>query len=417
MTSRTGVIVVGGGPAGSYTAWQLARAGISVTLLDRARFPRDKPCAEYLSPEASRMLAAMGALEEVENSGAAQLAGMVVRAPDGAEIRGDFAAGHGFIAFRDRGLAIRRTRLDAILLERARGAGARIQEGVQVTGVLTDGRGRACGVEAITADRDRTVALHAQLVIGADGLRSVVARRLGLARRLGHPRRLAIVGHYEGVAGIGSMGEMHVEADGYCGMADVGLGQSNLAVVVPARRAREMIGGSRKFLDSWVSSHPHLATRFRGARSVGRALPTGPFASRTRRPWAPGAALVGDAADYFDPFTGEGIYSAMLGAEILFPFIEEALAARNARAADLALGGYASARRKAFAGKWIVERMIAAAVARPALMNRAARVLSVRKDMADLLVGVTGDFVPAREVLRPGYLYALFFQPLRSAWR
>ncbi|HEY9514877.1 MAG TPA: FAD-dependent oxidoreductase, partial [Gemmatimonadaceae bacterium] len=89
------VIVVGGGPGGASTAWHLARSGVDVLLLDRARFPREKPCAEYLSPEASRVLAAMGALETCEAAGAAHLAGMIVRAPSGERIHGDFASGHG----------------------------------------------------------------------------------------------------------------------------------------------------------------------------------------------------------------------------------------------------------------------------------------------------------------------------------
>jgi len=95
ITGGAEAIVVGGGPAGASTAWQLAREGRDVLLLDRARFPRDKPCAEYLSPEASRVLAAMGVLEEVERAGAVALRGMVVRAPDGGVIRGEFAAARG----------------------------------------------------------------------------------------------------------------------------------------------------------------------------------------------------------------------------------------------------------------------------------------------------------------------------------
>jgi flavin-dependent dehydrogenase len=119
---------------------------------------------------------------------------------------------------------------------------------------------------------------------------------------------------------------------------------------------------------------------------------------------------VGDAADFFDPFTGEGIYAALRGGELLAPFAREA-AASPARAGDRALRAYDAARRREFAGKWAVERLIGAAVASPALMNHAARVLSRRRDMADILVGVTGDFIPAREVLRPGYLLRLLVPP------
>src|SRR5512143_3646798 len=102
------VLVVGGGPAGSAVTTFLARAGVDVHLVDRAQFPRPKPCAESLSPQASQLLEAMGALERVERSGAAQLSGIRVRAPSGALIAGDFVASHGFRGFRDRGLSVRR---------------------------------------------------------------------------------------------------------------------------------------------------------------------------------------------------------------------------------------------------------------------------------------------------------------------
>src|SRR6185312_5524296 len=201
------VLVVGGGPAGSSTACHLARRGIEVAVVDRARFPRDKPCAEYLSPEASRLLDAMGVLGECERAGAAQLAGMVVRAPNGALLRGDFAAAHGFRGFRDRGLALRRPVLDALLLERARAEGARVVEEERVTGLVRDARGAVVGIETLDAN-GQAGERRAAIVVGADGLRSVVARRLGLSRARRRPKRVAMIAHYRGVAGMGAYGEM-----------------------------------------------------------------------------------------------------------------------------------------------------------------------------------------------------------------
>ena len=406
------VIVVGGGPAGAATAWALAREGVEVLVLDRARFPRDKPCSEYMSPQASRVLAEMGALDAVEGAGAAQLAGMIVRAPGGERIRGEYAAAHGFRGFRDRGLALRRRRLDPLLLDAARRAGARVEEGVRVVALDRDGFGRVTGVRTLEAHGAERVR-PARLVVGADGLRSVVSRRLGLAGRLPWPRRIAFVAHYAGVSGVGEHGEMHVERDGYCGIASVGNGEVNVAVVMPEHLVRVAAGDPGAVIDAWIARRPHLAPRFGGARRVSRARATGPFAARARRGWAPGAALVGDAADFFDPFTGEGIYAALRGGELLAPFAREAALA-PAGDGDRALRAYDAARRREFAGKWAVERLIGAAVASPALMNHAARVLSRRRDMADILVGVTGDFIPAREVLRPGYLLRLLLPPRMS---
>jgi flavin-dependent dehydrogenase len=409
LPAVTDVCIVGGGPAGAATAAFLAREGLGVTVLDRARFPRPKACAEYLSPEASRLLEELGVLAAVEGAGAAQLAGMIVRAPNGRQIRGEFAAAHGFRGFRDRGLAVPRTTLDPLLLGAARAAGADVREGVRVTGLMRDAGGRVAGVETTGGT------VRASLVVGADGLRSQVARRAGLARTLPFfQRRVALVAHYEGVSGIGAHGEMHVERDGYVGLADVGGGRTNVALVVPVARSAGLAGDATGFLARRVAAIPHLAPRFATARRVTPVLATGPFASAARRGWAPGVALVGDAADFFDPFTGEGIYAALRGAELLAPFAAEAARARPGVAVrGDALAGYERARRAAFAGKWRVERLIGTAVTFPALLDRAASVLEERRDLADLLVGVAGDFVPPREVLHPRF-WSSFLLPRRA---
>ena len=400
------VIVVGGGPAGAATASALARGGVDVLVLDRARFPRAKACSEYLSPEAARVLASMAALDEIERSGAARLTGMRVRAPNGTWMRGRFAAAHGFLGYRDWGLALPRERLDAILLDCARRAGARVEERARVVDLELDRAGRVAGVHLLTPSG--AAVRRAHVVVGADGLRSVVARRLGLARVARWPRRVALVAHYRGVDDVGADGEMHVERDGYGGLANVGGGVTNVAVVVPARRGREIAAaGPATFLERWLAARPQLAPRFARAERVSPILATGPFASRARQAWAPGAALVGDAADFFDPFTGEGIYAALRGGELLASRLTAGGSLTDRPALDRALRAYDRARRHEFGGKWIVERVIGATVASCFVMNRVARGLAARRDLADILVGVTGDFVPAREVLRPAFVLRL----------
>jgi flavin-dependent dehydrogenase len=118
-----------------------------------------------------------------------------------------------------------------------------------------------------------------------------------------------------------------------------------------------------------------------------------------------GVALVGDAADFFDPFTGEGIYAALRGAELLAPRLSAVMARGMPRAADLA--PYDRDRRRAFADKWRIERAIGAVVARPALLDHVAARLARRPDLADLLVGVTGDFVPPLTLARPAIAWRL----------
>ena len=395
------VLVVGAGPAGASTAFQLARRGVKVRVLDRARFPRSKACAECLSPQAARLLDDMGVLAQVE-SHAARMNGIVVRAPDGSQALGDYRAGHGYRAYRDHGLSVRREILDATLVAAARDAGARVDESAQVTGVVRNERGSVLGVH-VRRPGGGSEELAAPVVVGADGLRSLVSRRLGLSRAWRWPRRIAIVAHYRGTLGITDRVELHVEHDGFVGIADVGAGVTTVAAVFPRQRAREFTGDAAGFLARWLASKPHLAGRFAGATLDGAARVAGPFASHARRAWAPGAFLVGDAADFFDPFTGEGIYAGLRGGELLADHVVAALGSRPADAGR----AYDDARRREFGGKWRVERLIGIGVASPVLMNRATRAMAVRKPLANLLAGVTGDFVPASEVLRPAFLVQL----------
>ncbi|PYO92253.1 MAG: geranylgeranyl reductase, partial [Gemmatimonadetes bacterium] len=138
MSARWDVVVAGAGPAGSATALLLARAGATVLMLDRARFPREKPCSEYLSPESSRVLARLGVLEAVAAAAPARLTGMRVVAPSGAAVVG---------RFENFSYALPRTRFDTILRDAAESGGVEVRERVKVEEVLYD-RGAVAGVVA-----------------------------------------------------------------------------------------------------------------------------------------------------------------------------------------------------------------------------------------------------------------------------
>ncbi len=391
-----------------------------VLLLDRARFPRHKPCSEYLSPETVRLLGDLDAtaLADVEARAPARLYGMRIVAPDGAEAVGRFSSDHRWPTPLPYGLALPRADLDFILRQAAQRAGATVREGVVVEdllyeagavgGVVMRDGGRGMGDEGWGMRE----AVRSRVVVGADGLRSVVARRMGGLLH-GWPRRVAFTAHVAGVAGVGEMGEMHVGRQGYVGLGPVGGGVTTVALVVPARAARPGQGTSwrDRFLPA-LEAFPKLAGRFGGAELVREVLAVGPLAQWSRRSIAAGggACLVGDAADFFDPFTGQGIFAALRGAELLAPVLIEALATGGSRPLPrAALAPYGRARRRAFLGKWAIERLIGVGVGWPALTNRVVERLARQPRLGDLLVGATGNFVPAHAVLAPHTLLRLLW--------
>lgn len=389
MSARWDAVVVGAGPAGSATALRLAHAGVKVLLLDRARFPREKPCSEYLSPESTRVLERLGpdVLAAVEAAAPAHLCGMKVVAPSGAGVVG---------RFETFSYALPRTRFDNILLDAARARGVDVREGVKVEELVYEA-GSVAGVVARETGNGTRDTYRARVVVGADGLRSVVARRLGKVIRTA-PYRIAFTAHVADVRDVHELGEMHVGRPGYVGFGPVGDGVTTVALVVPVKEARR---GGRFFQE--LERFPGIRGHFDARRMVRPVLATGPFARWSRRPVARGggALLVGDAADFFDPFTGQGIYSALRGAELASAAVLDHLAT------GASLARYANARRREFRGKWLLERLIGIAVGWPSLIEHVVGRLSRRPHLADLLVRATGNCVPARAALSPRVLAGL----------
>lgn len=396
------VLIVGAGPGGSAAAIRFARRGLRVRVLDRATFPRDKPCAEYMGPVAVRHFHDLGVLPTLDAAGGHALAGTALFAPSGTPLVGRFA-GLGAAAFRPTGLSLSRRVLDATLVAQARSEGVEVEEGVDVTDLLYEGGGVA-GVVTRGAD-GRLATIRAALVVGADGLRSVVSRKLG-RRRQGAPARIGFVAHVADVDGLGELAEIHVGREGYVGLNPIGGGVANVGLVVSRGRAREAGGDPAAFFYRMVEHFPGVAGRIRRERERRAVLVTGPFASSASRVTALGALLLGDAAEFFDPVTGDGIQSALTGAELAVEAVAGPLVRRGAVGA-VELAAYRALRRERFLAKWIVERAIGWGMELPPLFAHAVGRLRAH-GLGDVCVGVAGDILPARTALSPGFLLRMF---------
>lgn len=394
------VVIVGAGPAGAVTALLLARAGRRVVVIERAAFPRSKACGDCLSAAATGLLSELGLLDRVLDAGAARLAGWRLVAPAGH-------AGHG--RFPDgTALALERLVLDALLLDAAIEAGATPVRGhVQD---LTRTPRRITGVRL----RDGTGAVRevrAALVVGADGLRSVVARRARLIRRRPRLRKVSLTTHGMGPVGQSDRGEMHVLDGGCFGLAPAGAGRFNLTLVVEHDRARSLPErGPEAFLEAWLDRAPRARARVGDAALDRPYLASGPFDWPTRAATVPGLALVGDAAGYYDPFTGQGIYQAIEGARLLAGALDR-VPLHDDDTLTGALARYAAGHYRLTRPARRVQRVVEIALRRPGRADRVVRRLADAPAVLDRLLEVTGDLRPARALLSPRLLSSFLVPP------
>jgi flavin-dependent dehydrogenase len=402
------IVIVGAGPAGTATAIHLARAGWRIVVVDRAAFPRDKPCAEYLSPAAEPLLRELGVLDALLAAGAVRLRGFQIYAPDGRRFQGDFVGcrdAFGRVLF-DTGLSIPRLLLDSTLVEQARRSGVEVRERWSLASLHRD---LGTGLTRLEPSGQTADAILARLVIAADGVHSTVAQRLGL-HTPGRLRKIALVAHLRGLAGAGAYGEMHVAGRCYVGLArleDAARGDlCNVALVVDAKRDGRLVAGrADAFLFERLRTFPALAGRLQHAHIARRTLTASGLHVRARRLSTDGVLLVGDAAGYYDPFTGEGIYRALASARLAADVATEALAADDLSVTRLAR--YDRRYREAVHGRHLVEAAIQLGVNVPCLMTHVGSRLARRPALANTLIGVTGDYLPPRAVLRPGYVLGL----------
>jgi geranylgeranyl reductase family protein len=335
------VAIVGAGPAGSACAALCAAAGLSTLLIERATFPREKVCGDCLNPACWPILDRLGVSERVIALPHARLDTVEFIGTDDHVLRYPLPDG-------SRGeIAVKRSALDAVLIERASERGATVRQGAALT-ALEAGWRLTVGEEVF----------EAETLVAADGRNSTVARLLGLLPAA-HKDRLGLQAHLPAPKVEQRTVSMRLLPFGYCGVAGVGNGEVNVCLVA---RARDL-----DRLKAWAHDRFSLAPD-QAWRSIA------PLARAPLPPVHPRLLLVGDAARVVEPFTGEGIYYAL---------------ATGALAADAIIAGdlpsYAAQHRALYRGRLWVNELAKAAVLHPLFTTQVLRLARVWPGLLGML--------------------------------
>ncbi len=368
------VIVVGAGPAGSTTAFYLAQAGLDVLMLEKSAFPREKVCGDGLTPRGVRALVAMG-ISVSEQDGWVRNKGLrVIGAGKRLELPWPELS-----SYPGYGLVRPRTDLDQMLARRAQQAGARLLEGVTVTGPVLDERtGRITGVVAKEADGERTY--RARVIVAADGNSSRLSVGMGLRKRDDRPLGVAVRTYYTSPRHDDDYLESWLDLwdgdrllPGYGWIFGMGDGTSNVGLGLLNTSAAFGHTDYHALLRKWLAGMPGewgFTEENRTQPIRGAALPMG--FNRTPHYYR-GLLLAGDAGGMVNPFNGEGIAYAMESGEILARTIAQALARARRSETERVLAGYPQALREAYGGYYSVGRVFVKAIGRPELMRFATK--------------------------------------------
>jgi geranylgeranyl reductase family protein len=374
------VIVVGAGPAGSTTAYHLARAGLDVLLLEKTEFPREKVCGDGLTPRAVKQLVAMG-IDISEEAGWLRNKGLRIIA-GGVRLELDWP---DLASFPDYGLVRKRDDFDEQLARQAQKAGARLYERCNVSAPLVDDRtGRITGVKAKVGEEKREVTFHAPLVVAADGTSTRLSLAMGLHRREDRPMGVAVRTYFTSPRQDDDYLESWLELwdrrgpqdrllPGYGWIFGMGDGTSNVGLGVLNTSAAFKELDWREILKAWCASMPqdwgytpdNMTGPIRGA-----ALP---MAFNRQPHYTRGLLLVGDAGGLVNPFNGEGIAYAMESGQLAAEVIVQALGRATPAQRELALQRYPRVLKDTYGGYYTLGRAFVKLIGNPKVMQIAAQ--------------------------------------------
>ncbi|MGW3494234.1 geranylgeranyl reductase family protein [Streptomyces sp. NPDC001020] len=381
LTEHTAdVIVVGAGPAGSTTAYYLAKSGLDVLLLEKTAFPREKVCGDGLTPRAVKELVGMG-IDISEEAGWLRNKGLRIIG-GGVRLQLDWP---DLASYPDYGLVRKRDDFDEQLARQAQKAGARLYERCNVGAPIVDDRtGRITGVHAKLGEEKREVTFHAPLVVAADGNSSRLSLAMGLHRREDRPMGVAVRTYFTSPRHDDDYLESWLELwdrrggqerllPGYGWIFGMGDGTSNVGLGVLNTSASFKELDWREVLKAWCASMPedwgytpeNMTGPIRGA-----ALP---MAFNRQPHYTKGLLLVGDAGGLVNPFNGEGIAYAMESGRIAADVVVQAQARATPAQRELALQNYPKILKDTYGGYYTLGRGFVKLIGNPKVMKIAAQ--------------------------------------------
>lgn len=386
------VIIAGGGPAGASAAIHLATSGARVLLTEQKKFPRQKLCGEFISPECALHFEKLGVIDRLMTAGPASLKETVFYARGGKNV----IVPSSWFGTEGAALGLSRAEMDERLLRRASEAGAHVIEESQIVDLMFEAQ-RVVGVKVRGLE---DAVYRAPITIDATGRSRALTRRVEQQTEPQHrrPPLVAFKAHLENTNVAPGACEIYFYRGGYGGLSQIENGLSNLCFIAAARDVRRCGADAERVMREIVSQNHRAAVTLANAkaRSPWLAVSLEGFGRHSLAP-ADGLLAIGDAASFIDPFTGSGMLMALEGGEIAANVIGRRLDQIRAGSDLVALGKeYESAYRQAFASRLRLCSFIRRAAFAPGLAEVAIRLFSVSNRLRRRVARATRGGLPVQ---------------------
>jgi menaquinone-9 beta-reductase len=390
-------IIIGAGPAGCASAFFLHRAGYEVLVLDRASFPRDKVCGEFISPAADSILNELGVLDSIESEKPERVRGVFISSYEGPELGIDYPLiKNGQV--NPTSLSVPRFLLDNLLIKRLKNVGIKVLEKHSVDDFIFESE-NVSGV-IVRDPENKNFNIAAKVVIDAGGRNAISLRRLNLKNNIKGEGKIAIAAHWNNVRLPQAYCYMHVGDPGYTGMAQVDLDVVNAVMITGVSQIKGQ--NISEFYKNRIYNNIKRKELLEGAELAEEPRTVESLAFSVDTPKCGGLVLVGDAAGFIDPFTGEGIYLSLRSAQLATKMLESAFQKQDFSKRKLA--EYGQARLDEFGAKFTLSRILQIVIYNRRLCDLVVKNLSKNPFLANEIVGIIGDYLPAKNAVSLRFL-------------
>ncbi|WP_164848401.1 NAD(P)/FAD-dependent oxidoreductase [Halobacteriovorax sp. HLS] len=370
------VAIIGAGPAGSILSWKLSKNRLSTIVFEGRSEVTRKVCGEYLCPLGVKLLKEIGLGEILKKFN--PVLGMDIYTPKGIAVKSLFPETKNF---NEKGVSLNRKVFDQALVDKSAASGTEFRFSSMITDIHFNG-------SFWTIVKSDGETFRSRLLVGADGRRSLVAKKMKLSSKE-KSSRIAIHCWLKGENKLARKGQMHLFSDGsYIGIDPINSDEVNISLVCDSQKIKEF-KNAKNVLMHFLNKSEQLKVSLGPYENISKVYTVFPVTHKVSDVISHQCALIGDAAGFLDPLTGEGIFNAIWSSvNLADSIVDSQYSLSNS---TVALNLYRQKYRSFFRQKKVINNIFQWLIRREALVEVIGSLLKNSSKRSNAFIGIIGN--------------------------